>query len=50
MQDDQLPSRFHKEALPETGKVITEEQMQVMLTEYYRARGWNEKGEPPESR
>ena len=49
-EDDKLPSRFHREALPESGKIITEEQMKLMLNEYYRARGWNEKGEPPESK
>jgi len=46
--DDCLPPRFHREALPESGKVITEEEMALMLKEYYRARGWNENGEPPE--
>lgn len=43
--DDQLPKRFYKDIFPETGMVITEEQMQVLLQEYYKARGWNEKGE-----
>lgn len=47
-KDDQLPKRFYREVLPETGKVITEEQMAVLLKEYYKARGWNENGEPPE--
>jgi aldehyde:ferredoxin oxidoreductase len=45
--DDRLPQRFHKELLPEEGKGITEEQMDIMLAEYYRARGWNDGGEPP---
>jgi len=45
--DDNLPPRFHQEALPEEGKGITEAQMATMLAEYYRARGWNEAGEPP---
>jgi len=48
LEEDKLPRRFHKEALPETGKVITEEQMQGLLTDYYQARGWDEKGRPPE--
>jgi aldehyde:ferredoxin oxidoreductase len=26
--------------------VITAEQMEQLLGDYYRARGWNEKGEP----
>jgi aldehyde:ferredoxin oxidoreductase len=46
--DDQLPPRFHKEVLPEEGKGITRAQMATMLAEYYQARGWNEKGEPPD--
>jgi len=45
--DDNLPPRFHQEALPEEGKGITEAQMATMLAEYYRVRGWNEAGEPP---
>jgi len=45
--DDNLPPRFHQEVLPEEGKGITEAQMATMLAEYYRARGWNEAGEPP---
>ena len=47
-EEDKLPKRFHSEALPETGKVITEQQMQELLTDYYRVRGWDEKGRPPE--
>ena len=45
--DDRIPERFHREPLPETGKVITAEQMEQLLGDYYRARGWNAKGEPP---
>lgn len=37
---DSLPPRFHKEALPESGKVITEDDLQYMLKDYYRLRGW----------
>ncbi|KJS31556.1 MAG: aldehyde:ferredoxin oxidoreductase [Desulfatitalea sp. BRH_c12] len=44
--DDHLPSRFYREILPENGKGITEAQMAQMLAEYYRARGWNDNGEP----
>jgi aldehyde:ferredoxin oxidoreductase len=32
--------------LPESGKVISREQMKIMLQEYYQARGWNQNGEP----
>ncbi len=45
-EDDRIPRRFFREALPETGKIITENQMTQLLNEYYRERGWNEKGEP----
>jgi aldehyde:ferredoxin oxidoreductase len=47
-QDDMLPPRFHKEALPETGKIITEDQMRRLMADYYQARGWDKKGKPPE--
>ncbi len=45
--DDVIPRRFHLEALPETGKIISSQDMSLMLSEYYRARGWNKGGEPP---
>jgi aldehyde:ferredoxin oxidoreductase len=48
-EDDRLPRRFHKEALT-PDKVITEEEMNTLLKEYYQSRGWNEQGVPPESR
>ena len=47
--DDKLPKRFHTEVLPETGKIITEEQMDQLLKDYYKARGWDEQGVPPEA-
>lgn len=50
--EDKLPKRFYTEALPETSKVITEEQMDQLLLDYYRARGWDDEGVPtplPES-
>jgi aldehyde:ferredoxin oxidoreductase len=47
-EDDRLPKRFHREALPETESIITESQMETMLEEYYRARGWDASGHPPE--
>jgi len=46
-EDDMLPKRFSAEALPETGKVITREQMERLLADYYRARGWDSEGRPP---
>lgn len=45
--DDKLPRRFYTEALPETGKIITEGEMDQLLADYYRARGWDEAGVPP---
>ena len=48
-KDDGLPKRFYNEPLPETGKVITEDQMTLMMKEYYAERGWDETGEPPDS-
>jgi aldehyde:ferredoxin oxidoreductase len=44
--DDKLPKRFYTEVLPETGKIITEQQMDLMLKEYYQVRGWDEEGRP----
>jgi aldehyde:ferredoxin oxidoreductase len=38
---DKLPSRFHKEVL-KSGHIITEEELSVMLSDYYRLRGWND--------
>ncbi len=46
-EDDHLPRRWYQEALPETGKIITAEQMAVMLGEYYQVRGWDAEGRPP---
>jgi aldehyde:ferredoxin oxidoreductase len=44
--DDLLPKRFHTEALPESGKTITEEQQNMLLADYYRVRGWDREGRP----
>jgi aldehyde:ferredoxin oxidoreductase len=46
LADDKLPRRFYTETLPETGKIITEEQMDQMLKEYYQSRGWDQEGRP----
>ena len=46
-EQDSLPERFHKEPLPETGKVVTEEEFKRLLEDYYRLRGWDEDGTPP---
>jgi aldehyde:ferredoxin oxidoreductase len=47
MDDDRLPPRFYREALPETDKVITEAEMDRLLKDYYRVRGWDDQGRPP---
>ena len=46
-EEDRIPRRFFREILPETQKIITENQMEQLITDYYKERGWNEKGEPP---
>ena len=47
--DDRLPKRFSHEVLPETGKIITEEDMETLLKDYYKARGWDDQGRPPQA-
>jgi aldehyde:ferredoxin oxidoreductase len=44
--DDRLPIRFTTEALPESSSLISEDEMQVMLKEYYAERGWDDSGNP----
>ena len=44
-EDDRLPKRFHKEALP-SGKSFSAEEMESMLKDYYQIRGWDETGIP----
>ena len=44
-EDDQLPERFHHENLPEGG-TLSKDEMHYMLQDYYRLRGWDEKGIP----
>jgi len=39
-EDERLPKSLHRE-LPKTGQVITEEEMEFMLADYYRLRGWD---------
>lgn len=43
-EDDRLPKRLHQKALPEGGQLSAEE-LDYMLMDYYRLRGWNEQGE-----
>ncbi|MHC1726907.1 MAG: aldehyde ferredoxin oxidoreductase family protein [Syntrophobacteraceae bacterium] len=44
-EHDRLPSRLHREALP-SGHSLSKEEMEKMLADYYRLRGWNEDGIP----
>lgn len=39
-EDDRLPKRLHSEALP-GGKTISAAEMEKMLSDYYRIRGWD---------
>jgi len=43
--DDRLPKRLHKEVLPE-GASLSEAEMEYMLQDYYRLRGWDREGIP----
>jgi aldehyde:ferredoxin oxidoreductase len=43
--DDRLPKFLHL-PLRDTGKVITEVEMETMLSDYYRLHGWAENGIP----
>jgi aldehyde:ferredoxin oxidoreductase len=45
-EQDRLPKRLHREALP-TGQALSEEEMEQMLKEYFCLRGWDEQGIPP---
>lgn len=44
--DDRLPRRLLEEPL-EDGRRITEEEMTLLVQDYYRLRGWNSQGIPP---
>ena len=45
--DDTLPGRFFKEPLDEEGRqIITEEELNYMVDDYYRLRSWDEYGVP----
>jgi aldehyde:ferredoxin oxidoreductase len=45
--DDRLPKRFFKESLP-SGHCLVEQEQQTLVQDYYRLRGWNAAGVPPE--
>lgn len=45
-EDDHLPVSLTEQPLPETNAVITRQEMEIMLAEYYQERGWDEAGVP----
>ncbi len=45
--DDTLPPRLFDQNL-EDGSGITREELSTMIKDYYRTRGWSDKGVPPE--
>ena len=45
---DTLPRRFFEEPLGSKKSLITRQQFDVLKSDYYRLRRWNEKGEPLE--
>jgi aldehyde:ferredoxin oxidoreductase len=48
-KDDRLPARLYKEAL-KTGHHIHEAELNEMVADYYRLRGWDKEGRPPSQR
>ncbi|MEM1515457.1 MAG: aldehyde ferredoxin oxidoreductase family protein [Candidatus Bathyarchaeia archaeon] len=47
--EEKLPTRFMEEPLPSgpaKGHYMSKEELRKMLNEYYRIRGWDDKGEP----
>ncbi|MFC1828499.1 aldehyde ferredoxin oxidoreductase family protein [Thermodesulfobacteriota bacterium] len=44
--DDRLPKRLLKESLKDGGR-ITPEEMETLVKDYYRLRGWDVEGVPP---
>jgi aldehyde:ferredoxin oxidoreductase len=44
-KDDILPKKFY-EPLADSGKVIKEEELNKMVQDYYKLRGWNKQGIP----
>jgi len=45
-ESDKLPKRFFQERLKDSHQTITRDEMEKMLTDYYRLRGWDEAGIP----
>ncbi|MEW6623379.1 MAG: aldehyde ferredoxin oxidoreductase family protein [Bacillota bacterium] len=52
-KDDTLPKRFMEEPLPSgpnQGHRISQEDLDIMLNEYYAVRGWDDQGVPTEEK
>jgi aldehyde:ferredoxin oxidoreductase len=50
-KDDTLPHKVHASPAltgPNAGKVVDKEHFQELLSLYYRNRGWDENGLPPD--
>ncbi len=47
-EDDRLPKVFHQQ-LGDSGKTLPEDEFEIMLQDYYRLHGWDEKGRLPVS-
>jgi len=45
-KDDALPKVFFQQPLGENGYVLSEEELDKMLAEYYQLRGWDKDGNP----
>ena len=43
-EDERLPKSLHRK-LKETGDIITEQELDHMLKDYYSLRGWDESGQ-----
>ena len=48
IEDERLPKALHKK-LEDSGKVITEAELEIMLKEYYQLHDWDETMMPPTS-
>jgi aldehyde:ferredoxin oxidoreductase len=44
-EDDRLPKVFHRK-LEDSGLVMTEEELETMLQDYYQLHGWDKNGIP----
>jgi len=47
-EDDTLPARFHEEGIGPNKSVITRDELERLKDDYYRLRGWDQKGVPIE--